>query len=106
MQRKITLTHRARVLKNRRAASPSAPPRALANLNVATAGRLTGEPMFPAGQPKRLMGTDSAQRKHFPITSGLLDYFPDSCAAVSEISFVGNKKHNPGEAMHHSRGKS
>lgn len=48
----------------------------------------------------------SAHRKAFPITSGLLDYFPDACAAVAEVSFLGNQQHNPGEAMHHARHKS
>lgn len=42
----------------------------------------------------------------YPITSGLVDYFPDACAVVSNVSWVGNQKHNPGEPMHHARGKS
>lgn len=54
----------------------------------------------------RLIDTDSAARKTFPMASGLLDYFPDACAAVANVSFVGNAKHNPGEPMHHARGKS
>lgn len=55
---------------------------------------------------KRLIDADSATRKTFPMAAGLLDYFPDALAAVSEISFKGNAKHNPGEALHHARGKS
>src|SRR6185312_7979521 len=51
---------------------------------------------------KRLIETDSAKRKHYPICSGLLDYFPDACAAVSEVSNLGNMKHNPGEPMDHA----
>jgi hypothetical protein len=35
-----------------------------------------------------------------------LDYFPDACAAVAEVSYVGNEKHNPSEEMHWARGKS
>jgi hypothetical protein len=54
----------------------------------------------------RLLEDTSERRKQFPVTTGLLDYFPDACAAISEISFVGNMKHNPGEPMHHARGKS
>lgn len=54
----------------------------------------------------RLIEGDSAYRKAFPLTTGLLDYFPDALAAVSEVSFKGNQKHNPGEPMHHARGKS
>lgn len=55
---------------------------------------------------RRLIDTDSAARKTFPMASGLLDYFPDACAAVANVSFIGNQKHNPGEPMHHARGKS
>lgn len=49
---------------------------------------------------------DSATRKQFPMSSGFLDYFPDAVAAVSHISWQGNEKHNPGEPLHHARGKS
>ena len=50
--------------------------------------------------------TDSAARKRFPLASGLLDYFPDALAEVANVSWVGNEKHNPGEPLHHARGKS
>lgn len=49
---------------------------------------------------------DSAARKNIPITSGVLDYFPNAIAAVAEVSFAGNEKHNPGEPLHWSREKS
>ncbi len=53
------------------------------------------------------VGTDdSAERKEFPMARGLLDYFPAALAAVSRVSEIGNLKHNPGEDMHHARGKS
>jgi hypothetical protein len=53
------------------------------------------------------VGTDdSAQRKEFPMARGLLDYFPAALAAVARVSSIGNMKHNPGEDMHHARGKS
>jgi hypothetical protein len=66
------------------------------------------EPMVTAARigRQRLIEGDSAYRKRFPLTTGLLDYFPDALAAVSEVSFHGNEKHNPGEPMHHARGKS
>jgi hypothetical protein len=48
----------------------------------------------------------SPERKKVPMFSGLLAYFPDACAAVAEHSFKGNEKHNPGEPLHHARGKS
>jgi hypothetical protein len=57
-------------------------------------------------EPVRYLGTDSAARKRLAIASGVLDYFPDAIAAVAEVSWEGNEKHNPGEPMHHARGKS
>lgn len=56
--------------------------------------------------PKRYLPADSAARKRMPLARGLLDYFPDACAAVAEVSFQGNEKHNPGQPLHHARGKS
>jgi hypothetical protein len=50
--------------------------------------------------------TDSAARKRIPIVTGLMDYFPDALAAIAEVSFIGNEKHNPGEPLHWSREKS
>lgn len=49
---------------------------------------------------------DSSSRKKVPMYSGLIAYFPDACAAVAEHSYRGNEKHNPGEPLHHARGKS
>ena len=54
----------------------------------------------------RLIEGGSEYRKSFPMAEGLLDYFPDALAAVSEVSYHGNQKHNPGQPMHHARGKS
>lgn len=48
----------------------------------------------------------SEERKQYPMSSGLLDYFPDSLALISHISWLGNEKHNPGQPLHHARGKS
>lgn len=48
----------------------------------------------------------SAERKNFPLHRGLMRYFPAALAGVSMISKIGNDKHNPGEEMHHARGKS
>jgi hypothetical protein len=49
---------------------------------------------------------DSAGRKKVPIFSGVMAYFPDAIAALAEHSYNGNEKHNPGEPLHHARGKS
>ncbi len=50
--------------------------------------------------------TDSQARKGFPVYSGCLKYFPAALAGVAQVSKAGNDKHNPGETLHHARGKS
>jgi hypothetical protein len=50
--------------------------------------------------------TDSGTRKEIPIHSGVIRYFPAALVAVAQISKFGNDKHNPGQPLHHSRGKS
>jgi len=49
---------------------------------------------------------DSGLRKGLPLYEGVLKYFPAALASVAHISKIGNDKHNPGEALHHARGKS
>lgn len=50
--------------------------------------------------------TDSDERKRVPLYSGVLAYFPAALAGVARISWAGNEKHNPGQPLHHARGKS
>lgn len=50
--------------------------------------------------------TDSQARKNIPLWSGCVRYFIAALAGVARISKIGNEKHNPGEPMHHARGKS
>lgn len=50
--------------------------------------------------------TESERRKETPLFSGCLGYFPDALAAVARLSKLGNDKHNPGEPLHWSKGKS
>jgi hypothetical protein len=50
--------------------------------------------------------TESAARKTLPLATGVLDYFPAALAAVAGLSRAGNDKHNPGQPLHWSRGKS
>ncbi len=50
--------------------------------------------------------SEAAKRKAQPIARGVLDYFPAALIAVSELSRIGNEKHNPGQPLHHSRSKS
>lgn len=52
------------------------------------------------------LSTDSHVRKGTPVYSGLLAYFPLALAEVSRLSKAGNDKHNPGQPLHWSRGKS
>lgn len=59
------------------------------------------EPVKPLALP-----ADAAKRKAIPIVAGCLDYFPAALAAVAEVSRVGNEQHNPGQPLHHARGKS
>lgn len=60
------------------------------------------------GAPTRatILPTDGAERKKFPIGTGVLDYFPDALVAVAEISYAGNEQHNPGQPLHWNRSKS
>lgn len=53
-----------------------------------------------------VLPNDSAERKDAPIFSGVLNYFPLAIAAVARVSKRGNDKHNPGQPLHWSRGKS
>jgi hypothetical protein len=50
--------------------------------------------------------SDSAARKGTPIYSGVINYFPLALAAIARVSEAGNRKHNPGQLLHWSRGKS
>lgn len=45
-------------------------------------------------------------RKAIPLCTGVLDYFPLALVEVAKVSTSGNEQHNPGEALHWSRGKS
>lgn len=56
--------------------------------------------------PNLALPEDSAARKEMPLATGLLDYFPAALAEVARVSKKGNDKHNPGQPLHHSRGKS
>lgn len=59
-----------------------------------------------APPPDRIIDVDSKTRKTFPMSAGLIDYFPDALAAVAQVSWHGNEQHNPGQPLHWSRGKS
>lgn len=50
--------------------------------------------------------TDSAERKTYPLFSGLFGYFAAALAGVAHHSWKSNEKHNPGQPMHWSVDKS
>jgi hypothetical protein len=50
--------------------------------------------------------TDSTERKSLPVYSGVFKYFALALLEVARVSRIGNDKHNPGEPLHWSRGKS
>lgn len=56
--------------------------------------------------PARTLPDDSDARKEIPLAEGVLFYFPAALAEVARVSKAGNDKHNPGQPMHHARGKS
>ncbi len=49
---------------------------------------------------------DSQARKDIPLWEGVMAYFPAALIAAAKVSHLGNLKHNPGEELHHARGKS
>lgn len=54
----------------------------------------------------RDLPTEAADRKQYPITTGVLDYFPLAIAEVALLSKRGNDQHNPGQPLHWARSKS
>ena len=55
---------------------------------------------------KLVLPSDAKERKKIPIATGFFDYFPSAIAEISKVSYQGNEQHNPGEPLHHARGKS
>lgn len=62
--------------------------------------------MPPDAKRSSPLPTQSEIRKTIPLAYGCFDYFPAALAAVAELSYWGNEKHNPGEPLHDARGKS
>lgn len=65
-----------------------------------------GETCWCSPRVEHVAANTSAARKAQPIASGVLDYFPAALLEVSKVSKAGNDKHNPGQPLHHARGKS
>lgn len=55
---------------------------------------------------EEIKNAERQARKNIPLTSGVLDYFPDALAMVAYVSKLGNDQHNPGQPLHWARGKS
>lgn len=72
--------------------------------SAADVSRILGEPVVAAHQGR--LPVSSEARKGIPIATGCLDYFPDALAEIARLSRIGNDKHNPGQPLHWSRGKS
>lgn len=60
----------------------------------------------PARNRAATLPVTAAERKKYPIATGVLDYFPDAITAVAHVSYVGNQQHNPGRPLHWAREKS
>ena len=64
-------------------------------------------PVGPVGPQHDLLAyKTSAERKEYPIKTGVFDYFRDALMRIAKVSYDGNQKHNPGETTHWARGKS
>jgi len=58
-------------------------------------------------EQKLLLPTNAADRKMYPIVTGVLDYFPSALLEVAKVSYIGNVQHNgPDSPLHWARGKS
>lgn len=47
-----------------------------------------------------------SSRKHRPVFSGVLKYFPDAILEVARTSYAGNQQHHPDKPLHWDRSKS
>jgi hypothetical protein len=70
------------------------------------AATIAKEQREAVASPSQMMPGTSQERKNTPLCTGALDYFPLALAAVARLSKFGNDKHNPGQPLHWSRGKS
>jgi len=63
-------------------------------------------PLAGAKEHHSTFGLEAAKRKALPLTTGVLDYFPDALLEVAKCSKAGNDQHNPGKPLHWDRSKS
>ena len=62
--------------------------------------------MKTSNERENSLPEDADIRNSYPMADGLLDYFPNALAEVSQVSHIGNQQHNPGQPMHWARDKS
>lgn len=48
----------------------------------------------------------AAERKQYPVGTGVIDYFPQAMMEIAKVSYIGNEQHNPGQPLHWDRSKS
>lgn len=53
-----------------------------------------------------ILPNDSAERKTYPLYTGLVKYFPDALALVANLSWKGNQQHHPDKPLHWDKSKS
>ena len=78
------------------------------NLRVVPEEQLKAAGVGIGGAPARasILPEGAKERKTFPIASGLMDYFPDALAVVSNVSYRGGQQHHPDKPLHWDRNKS
>lgn len=55
---------------------------------------------------KYTLPRDSEARKEIRLLAAFLNYIPAAAVKFAQHSLANNEKHNPGEPVHHARGKS
>ena len=69
-------------------------------------GRAIHQHLCGGGMGTSKPPAEALARKHCPVATGVLDYFPDALRAIAEVSYQGNEQHNPGSPLHWDRAKS
>jgi hypothetical protein len=53
-----------------------------------------------------ILPEDAAERKTYPVYSGVINYFPNAFLAIANLSFRGNQQHHPDKPLHWDMSKS
>lgn len=60
----------------------------------------------PALKRDLLDGMSAAERKTYPVATGVMGYFRDAIFKLAHHSYLGNEQHNKGQPLHWARDKS